>query len=630
MKLRIAFLGAVSGLLGLGTAHAASDGLRPNIVFIVADDLGHRDLASYGHPYARTPSIDRLAAEGTRFEQVYATGKTCRASRIGFMTGKFPATFREDYSRFGPGSRLTVTELLKRNGYSTGHFGKWHLSRSAEPGSYGIDKIVAVRQGYRKAEAPPEHGRDAKTFDRAIKFIERNRDRPFYVNVWTNIAHFPFNPPPRHLAAFRDLVVSRGDFSEPMRSKFDLCVSKGCDLDEAMRKYLGSVRSLDEDVGRLLAKLDELNLRDNTIVVFSSDQGPAQTERPERATVKRIAATRGADESQRVEMMGYVGDLRGGKHSNYEGGVRIPFIVRWPSKVPAGRLDTTSVISGADWLPTLAAVTGAELETGDLDGEDVSDAWLGRAFTRSKPLFWSTRSRTAPTAMRKGRWKLHLPGHLGGAVELYDLGTDSGERHNLAEKRPEVVVELTRAIETWRKTLPEEYERSPRRQARYVYYQGLVHQDRARELEEEAAHAYGQADEAYGEAVKRYQRAVDLWPKLHPAWGGLCELLSREGLYRESLDACDRALAIEPRDRKALEYRGLAYLKLGRLEEARRAHEELTHLGRRGAARLLKAMQRWIEERREAPEELPEKLVEEFATWVEELGASASGVETTE
>ena len=627
MKLRFAFLGAISGLLGLGATHAATDGPRPNIVFILADDLGHRDLASYGHPYAKTPNIDRLAAEGTRFEQVYATGKTCRASRIGFMTGKLPATFREDYSRYGPGSRLTVTELLKRNGYSTGHFGKWHVSRSVEQGSFGIDRIVAVRQGYRQAEPQPERGRDAETFDRAIKFIERNRDRPFYVNVWTNIVHYPFNPPPRHLAAFRDLVVDRGDFSESMQGKFDLCESEECDLDAAMRMYLASVRSLDEDVGRLLAKLDELSLRDNTIVVFSSDQGAAQAERPERAAVKRIAATRGADEGQRVEMMGYAGDLRGGKHSNYEGGVRIPFIVRWPSRVPSGRLDTTSVISGVDWLPTLAAVTGVELEIDDLDGEDVSDAWFARPFTRSRPLFWSTRSLTAPTAIRKGRWKLHLPGHLGGAVELYDLETDSGERHNLAEERPQVVVELTRNLETWRETLPEEYERSQRRRARYVYYQGLVHQDRAQELEEEAAHAYGQADQSAGQAVRRYQRAVDLWPGLHSAWGGLCELLGREGRYQESLDACDRALALEPRDRKALENRGLAYLELGRLEEAKQAYMELSRVGRRGAARLMKAMQSWIEVRRDDPEG---KLVEELATWVEERGASANRVDIIE
>lgn len=714
MKLRFTLLVTIAGLLGPASAHAATDGRRPNIVFILADDLGHADLASYGHPYARTPNIDRLVAEGIRFEQAYATAATCNPSRIGFMTGKLSATFREAYSREGPVARLTVTELLKRNGYRTGHMGKWQWH--GKPGSYGIDEIDAVERRYEKDKPVRERGRDAETFDKAIGFIERHRDHPFYVNIWGTVPHFPLNPPPRHLAAFRDLTTNRDDFSESMQRKFDLCESRQCDLDQAMRTYLGSVLSLDEDVGRLLAKLDELGLRDNTIVVFSSDQGPTRIEQPARAAATRFVATRGADEGDRVNMMGYVGDLRGGKHAYHEGGVRIPFIVRWPGHVPAGRVDSTSVISGADWLPTLAAITGSEVETADLDGEDVSSAWLGKTFTRSKPLLWSTRSRRARAAVRVGDWKLHLPGPRGGALELYDLSADPGERHNVALEYPEVAAKLKRTIEAWRATLPDEYVRLPERPARVVYGEGLKHYVRARELEEEAAregvakgeealaqaekeyaeaierykravdlwpgyhpawsglcdslsrtgheksleacdratatlaHSEGlahhdrareleteaakaglaeaeempaQAEKAYGEAIERYEKAVDLWPEFQPAWGGLCGALGQTGRYKESLEACDRAVAIDPRYTQGIEYRGRAYLGLGRLEEARGAYMELWGLDGNRAADLMEAMKRWVEERREDAGGLSDELVAAFATWVEERDALA-------
>src|SRR4051812_2783976 len=175
--------------VALGAAPAvAAEGTKPNIVFLLADDLGYADLKCYGHPYARTPHLDQLATEGTRFTQFYMTGVTCCPSRTGLMTSKFPATFREYPAGNGFGKRITVTELLKKEGYTTGHFGKWHIGPKETSGTYGIDVVNATND-----EAPParrrgdERGRDAHIFDDAIQFIEKNKQGPFYVNVWGHI-----------------------------------------------------------------------------------------------------------------------------------------------------------------------------------------------------------------------------------------------------------------------------------------------------------------------------------------------------------------------------------------------------------------------------------------------------------
>src|SRR4051812_32308281 len=177
--------------VALGAAPAvAAEGTKPNIVFLLADDLGYADLKCYGHPYARTPNLDRLASEGTRFEQFYMSGITCCPSRTGLMTGKFPATFREYPAGFGFGTRVTITELLKPQGYATGHFGKWHIGPKTAPGTYGIDAINASNSDAPDRKRQDGRGRDAHIVDDAIAFIEQHRGGPFYVNVWGHISHF--------------------------------------------------------------------------------------------------------------------------------------------------------------------------------------------------------------------------------------------------------------------------------------------------------------------------------------------------------------------------------------------------------------------------------------------------------
>jgi arylsulfatase A-like enzyme len=449
-----------------GFVARAADAARPNVVFILADDLGYSDLACYGHPYARTPSLDQLARDGTRFRQFNVTGVTCCPSRTGFMTGKFPATFRGYPANAGFGDRVTITELLKKHGYRTGHFGKWHIGPEEKNGTYGID-VVGSDSGAEARRKQDTRGRDAPIIDGAIKFIEENKSGPFYVNVWGHISHHPINPPAAYAARFKDVAVKPGDFSPYMREKFDLCRKLGGDVNESMRKYLGDVFSMDEDVGRLLKRIDELGLRENTIVVFSSDQGPGglrlgaaadNDEAPAAKAKKKKAKTSGApNEEFRMNQMGYSGDLRGGKHNQYEGGVRTPFIIRWPGHVPPGRVDENSSISGIDWLPTLCRIAGIAINAADFDGEDVSAAWFGGTHQRTQPLFWKTSNPRAEVSIRDGRWKFHYASRRRGESELYDLSRDPGERNNLASQHPDVVQALTAKAEKWNATLPTDY-----------------------------------------------------------------------------------------------------------------------------------------------------------------------------
>ena len=240
-----------------------------------------------------------------------------------------------------------------------------------------------------------------------------------------------------------------------MHHKFDECLKIGGDLDESMRQYLGDVYQIDQNVGRVLKVLDELGLRENTIVVFSSDHGPAPV----------ILGQKGARKYSN-NMLGYAGSFRGGKHDQYEGGTRVPFIIRWPDKVKAGRIDTTNVCSFIDWLPTLCSIVGIKEPPHEMDGEDVSDIWLGVDRQRSKPLFWKSSASGSTPAMRAGKWKLHLPRKQRGLPELYDLSKDPSESNNVAKSHREVVDRLTRLLRTWVAELPETYEKTKEKKAK--------------------------------------------------------------------------------------------------------------------------------------------------------------------
>ena len=419
----------------------AAEQRPPNIVFLLADDLGGGDLHCYGHPYARTPNIDSLARDGTRFMQFYATGSTCCPARTGLMSSKFPATYPIYPANGGFANHVTITELLKKQGYSTGQFGKWHIGPVQKEGTYGIDSIRV--EGGVKAD---ERGRDAAIYDDAIKFIEQHKDGPFYVNVWGHVSHFKVDPNEALVKRWSGLKVKDSDFPPQMLAKFAEVRKAGGDVDDGMRRYMADVESLDDGAGRLLKRLDELGLRDNTIVVFSSDQG---------ADMGKIDKG-----GLRFNMMGCNGPFRGGKHTHWEGGVRVPWIVRWPGRVPAGRTDEQSVISGVDWLPTLCSIVGVKINAGDFDGEDASAAWLGKGpHVRIKPIFWRASSPGSDSFVRDGQWKLHFTPSKknSGEVELYDILADPAESKNVAAQHPDTVKKLSAEVEAWVATLPKEY-----------------------------------------------------------------------------------------------------------------------------------------------------------------------------
>ncbi len=446
---------------------------RPNVIFVLTDDQGWGDAAAWGHPYCRTPNLDRLTREGTRFSQFYVANPVCSPSRTAFMTGRYPARFgihghfathEQNAARVMPDwldpQAPTVTRQLQAAGYVTGHFGKWHLGSgqgAPELGAYGIDRhasIVSNGPQLREKGTPPEpHWWGTSTgtiMDHALGFIHAHRDAPFYLNIWTLVPHATLDPTPEQLAVYADLDPKADDpaFGAWTQSYY----KEAKDLRAQMQVYAAAITDLDTQVGRLLDTLKELGLEEDTIVVFSSDNGPEDYHIGNAANAG----------------VGSPGPHRGRKRSLYEGGVRQPLVVRWPGKVRAGAFDQTSVLGAVDFLPTVCSIAGVPAPAGvTLDGEDVSDILLtGTARPRRGPLFWEWRFQVfgnpgfAPprVAVRDGQWKLFTSLDRS-RIELYDIPADAAETTDLASVHPEVVDRLAPLALAWQATLPPGEER---------------------------------------------------------------------------------------------------------------------------------------------------------------------------
>ena len=438
------FLGAMA--LAAARPARAQGNRAPNIVFFLADDLGWGDLGCYGNARIRTPNLDRMAKQGTLFTQFYASGPVCSPSRCGFMTGRFPGRLGI-HSALGPNNQVrgqadfldpqvpTIARVLQQAGYATAHFGKWHLGdgeKAPDPREYGLDERITANTNdntWNKRDPYFRANSTSLIVDAAIRFIEKNRERPFYVNAWSLLPHAPLNPTDEQMKPYRQL----GPAGLPYKG--------------ALEVYAASVTAIDEQFGRLMARLDALGLAGDTVVVFSSDNGPEDIH-------LREASHSG---------VGAPGPFRGRKRSLYEGGIRMPFLVRWPGHVAAGRVDRTSVVSGVDFLPSMAALARAPLPAGlEADGEDRGRVLLGTPAPRSKPLFWEwrlsvfgdTMHRSPMLATRSGDWKL-LMNPDRGRVELYDIPRDSLEVNNQAAARPDVAERLAGPLLAWQKTLPQ-------------------------------------------------------------------------------------------------------------------------------------------------------------------------------
>jgi N-acetylgalactosamine-6-sulfatase len=454
-----ASLAAVALALLAGGAQAA-EGRPPNIILMLADDLGWGDLGCYGHREMKTPNLDRLAAEGSLYTQFYMAAAVCSPSRTALMTGQFPAKQKILYPisadkavnrRSGTPDYLdpkilTLTRQLKKAGYITGHFGKWHLggpAGSPAPDAYGVDEYKVDLAGM-----PPEHRlfpqgagprriieANKRIADEAIRFLEAHREQPFYLNLWTPTPHVPLYPT-----------------DEQMKPYADLKPSPQIPYPGAKQVYYAAVTEMDRQFGRVLDRLAALGLAGNTIVLFSSDNGPENIHQREAG----------------ISGVGSPGPFRGHKASIYEGGIRLPFIVRWPGHVPARRVEDNAVLAGVDLFPTLCRLAGVEVSgplKQELDGEDVGGILLGATRPRTRPLFWENRfwyyegsgtsiiNKSPQLAIRQGPWKL-LMNPDGSRVELYNLPQDPSEVDNKAVANPRIIEELSKKLLAWKKSMP--------------------------------------------------------------------------------------------------------------------------------------------------------------------------------
>lgn len=436
---------------GAVAAHGAQAvGARPNFVFIFLDDAGWGDFGCYGNEHIQTPVIDQLAKEGTLYTQFYVNAPVCSPSRVAFLTGRFPGRLGAHHSPWGlkekygmenapPADTVWLMQVLQKEGYRTGHFGKWHLghpSKSPAPGELGIDDhrtLVSTGSRWPRKDNEFIAKSDELVFDEGIRFIEENKDKPFYVNLWSKRPHAPICP--------SEEQMSVGDYATWKAKGFG---SEPLPFETPHRQYAATMTEIDKQIGRFLLKLDELGLRENTVVIFSSDNGP------EYMNIRYNAC------------VGSPGPFRGRKRSLYEGGVRMPFIVRWPGNVPADKVNDTSVLSGTDWFPTVCKMAGVEPPDVDFDGEDVSDILLGSNRARTMPLLWEFRfSQTsehkinsAPMlSIREGRWKL-LMNPDRSRVELYDIIDCPMEIDNIADQNPKVVARLAEKVMAYHRSLP--------------------------------------------------------------------------------------------------------------------------------------------------------------------------------
>lgn len=465
---------AVFGLLAWAQALSADS--RPNVVFILADDLGYRELGSFGQQLIRTPHLDELARQGMRLTQHYSGNAVCAPSRCVLMTGKHPghAIVRSNKSTPPEGQypipdrEITLAELFRDQGYTTGAFGKWGLGgpeSSGRPLNQGVDRFYGYNcQAHAHSYYPsylwsdekrieldnrppvPGHASlkrgadtsDPRSYDifkgqdyapdrinaAALEFVRANQDRPFFLYYPTVIPHVALHVPDEELKPYLELGWKDPPFTRLLGGYTPHFTPRAA--------YAAMITRMDRYIGKLLNLLDELKLSDNTLIVFSSDNGTTHLK----------------DEVD-YEFFQSVGELRGLKGSLYEGGVRVPTIVRWPGKVAAG--STSARVSGfEDWMPTLLEAIGAGASVpAETDGISLLPTLLGKQQSERPYLYREFPSYGGQQTIRVGNWKVVRQNMNKGnmEVELYNIAQDIGEQQNVADVHPEIVAKLTDQME---------------------------------------------------------------------------------------------------------------------------------------------------------------------------------------
>jgi arylsulfatase A-like enzyme len=443
---------------------------KPNIIFILADDMGYGDIGAFGNPDVETPNLDRLTREGISLTQHYAGSPVCAPSRAALLTGRYPHRTGAIDTFEGRGldrlslSEVTIADLLKSSGYATGLIGKWHLGAldpRYHPNARGFEEFVGFRGGWsdyyqwrlfhndsvRKADG--RYLTDVFT-EEAVQFIYRHRQEPFFLHLAYNAPHFPFQVPEEEADIFRE----KGKFTE------------------GVSVIYGMNRRMDKGIGRILEELETHGIAENTLVIFASDNGPQLGNKGEQCLNR------------------FNGHFNGMKGLVYEGGIRVPAIVRWPDGLDAAKRND-GFGHFTDWLPTLCGIAGAKLSDRTLDGHDILPLLRGEKQKVNPWRFWQWNRyspvRTCNAAMRSGDWKLIRP-VIPEAMKvnpedsqtdrrlkyepekvkditrtpepertipdpppalLFNLKDDPFEQHDLASKQPETVRKMERELDKW-------------------------------------------------------------------------------------------------------------------------------------------------------------------------------------
>ena len=428
---------AASALAGLSKP-SASAATRPNIIFILADDLGWGDLSCYGRPDFRTPNLDRLAKEGVRFTNAYSAAPVCTPTRVGFHTGRYPARLTvgleepivarkilgDRVMSLGiPHGHPTVSSVIRKAGYETALTGKWHVGYmpNFSPLKYGFDEFFGIMSGAGDHFSHKDPAGEADLFEgevtveragymtellteRAVQFIKRPRSKPFYLSLHYTAPHWPWQGP-------NDKGTSGTFKSGPV----------GFSAGGSTKIYGEMMKSLDAGVGAVMNALRSAGLEENTLVIFTSDNGG--------------------------ERFSYNWPFTGAKFDLHEGGIRVPAIVRWPGVAAAGRVSDQPVIT-MDWTATMTTAAGAATEPQyPLDGDDLAGVLSGKKPLYDRNFFWRTRSQCA---MRSGKWKYLREDKK---ELLFDLSADEREQADFANQEPQTLARMRNSFDEWQSAM---------------------------------------------------------------------------------------------------------------------------------------------------------------------------------
>ena len=415
-----------SAIANLTQRSSGSNESRPNIVFILADDLGWGDLSCYGRPDYHTPNIDQLALQGTRFTDAYSASAVCTPTRCGYVTGQYPARFKigleEPLVNADVGlepNQQTNASLLKQSGYETALIGKWHLGFRPEwgPNAHGFDEFFGILAGagdyflHKSGSGKPDLYENLTPVERngyltellterAVNYVKKPRSAPFFLSLHYTAPHWPWQGPKG------GEVIHFGD-----KAPEPLAMGAGGSL----KMYAQMMKSLDEGVGRVMQSIKAAGIDKKTIVIFTSDNGG--------------------------ERFSYLWPFSGRKGELLEGGIRVPAIVRWPGVVPANRVTQQMVIT-MDWTPTFLAAAKVSGQH-SFDGIDLLPTVKGNSQLIDRTFFWRI---YAQDAVRDGKWKYVRNGEV---RKLFDLSLDEHEQADFSNKNPEVLQRLMEAFNKW-------------------------------------------------------------------------------------------------------------------------------------------------------------------------------------